>query len=245
MLAMQVSVVLTANYGFFNYLSTALLLWALDDGHLVRAAARLGWTLRPPPARAPSRVRTAALAAVVAVLVPLSVVQFVPFVPALRDLDQRLFPLRRTLNGVRSVNAYHLFARMTLVRREVMIEGSTDGVTWLPYEFRYKPGDPDRAPPFVAPHQPRVDFQLWFLLLGRPGARYFDRLIARLLTAPDVVRPLFAEDPFPATPPRLVRIGIYRYRFTAWGEGDRRAWWRRDFERTLGPFDAARVGGGG
>src|SRR5262249_50178250 len=45
MLAFQAFVVLTANYGFFNYLSAALCLWVLDDHdlgvreHAVRAAS--------------------------------------------------------------------------------------------------------------------------------------------------------------------------------------------------------------
>src|SRR5207249_3858668 len=75
-----------------------------------------------------------------------------------------LGPAHRAIDTVRTLNAYHLFAHMTLVRKEVVIEGSADGETWEPYEFRFKPGDPMRPPPFAAPHQPRVDFQLWFLL---------------------------------------------------------------------------------
>ena len=138
--------------------------------------------------------------------------------------------MRRVLNAFRSINAYHLFASMTLVRREPIIEGSDDGEHWETYEFRYKPGDPDRAPPFVAPHQPRVDFQLWFLLLGgRTSAPYFDTLLARLLEEPRAVSPLFARDPFPERPPKFVRVAVYRYRFT--DVATRRAtgaWWSRE-----------------
>ncbi|HYR97205.1 MAG TPA: lipase maturation factor family protein [Candidatus Binatus sp.] len=205
MVAMQIAILLTANYGFFNYLSIALALFVLDDTHLGVPVA----VAADPPRRA------APLAVVAAVLVGLSAVQFLPLVPVARPFEAALLPVQRVLSTFRSINAYHLFAHMTLVRREAVIEGSEDGTTWLPYEFRYKPGDPDRAPPFVAPHQPRVDFQLWFLLLGpQPGARWFDALLDRLLSAPDVVAPLFARDPFPVTPPRFVRVAIYRYRFT-------------------------------
>ena len=35
--------------------------------------------------------------------------------------------------------------------------------TWTEYEFAYKPGNPARAPPWVAPHMPRLDWQMWFL----------------------------------------------------------------------------------
>ena len=41
----------------------------------------------------------------------------------------------------RMVNSYGLFAVMTTERREIIVEGSNDGVNWLPYEFKYKPGD--------------------------------------------------------------------------------------------------------
>jgi len=231
MLGMQVSILLTANYGFFNYLSIALLLFVLDDRQLAWIAARLRRPLAPLPERRHSPVRTAALAIVAVVLVGLSVVQFLPFVRPARALVPGLAPVRRVLNTVRTINAYHLFAQMTLVRREAVIEGSTDGVRWLPYEFHYKPGDPLRAPAFVAPHQPRLDFQMWFLLLGGGGGRWFDALRTRLLTRPDAVAPLFAGNPFPDDPPRLVRVAIYRYRFS--DIATRRAtgaWWTRELE---------------
>src|SRR2546425_3403936 len=225
MAAMQVIIGLTANYGFFNYLSLALALFILDDRDLGRVAARLGRPLRPAPTRVPSRTRTALLAAVAAILVPLSVIPFLPFFGV-----RALTPAQRRLDAVRSLNAYHLFAHMTLVRKEVVIEGSADGEAWEPYEFRFKPGDPSRPPSFAAPHQPRVDFQLWFLLLGgAPRALYFNRHLERLLTAPAIVAPLFARDPFPETPPKVLRVAFYRYRFT--DVATRRAtgaWWDRE-----------------
>src|SRR5262249_54983294 len=163
MLGMQLSILLTANYGFFNYLTIALTLFLLDDAQLGRLAAAVGWRLGTPRPRTRSPLRTAFLAAAVAAPVPFSLVQFLPLVPSLRALNRPLAPVRQVLNTYRSVNAYHLFAQMTLLRREVVLEGSADGVEWLPYEFRYKPGDPDRPPPFVAPHQPPVGLPLWLL----------------------------------------------------------------------------------
>jgi len=227
MIAMQISVVSTANYGFFNYLTMALCLFVLDDAHLAWAARRIGWKITIPRTRPAPAGPIVALGILAVVIVPLSIVPFAPFLPV---AGRALLPMRQVLNDFRSINAYHLFASMTLVRKEVVIEGSSDGSTWLPYEFRYKPGEPNRAPPFVAPHQPRVDFQLWFLLLGGPPrAPYFNNLIARLLEAPDVVAPLFSRDPFPATPPAFIRLIFYRYTFT--DSATRRAtgaWWHRE-----------------
>lgn len=241
MVTMQLTVVLTANYGYFNYLSMALCLFVLDDGHLTAATQRLGWSLAPAPVRRPSAWRTVLLSGVALVLVPISVTMFVPFYRPLARLHQVLRPVHTRIGALRSINIYHLFASMTLVRREVVIEGSDDGVTWLPYEFRYKPGDPKRAPPFVAPHQPRVDFQLWFLLLrGAPRDRYFLNLLSRLFHAPGVVAPLFSRDPFPNTPPRFLRLSFYRYRFTDFaGRRATGAWWQRQLLGRTKPLSAA------
>ena len=231
MVAMQLSVILTANYGFFNYLSLALCLFVLDDGHLDWIARRFGWTLAAPAPRTVALWRMVFLSVVAAVLVPVSVILFAPFYRPLASLNQSIAPVRTMIGPFRSLNIYHLFASMTLTRREVVIEGSNDGTTWLPYEFRYKAGAVDRPPPFVAPHQPRVDFQLWFLLLRdrQPHDLYFNNLLARLFQAPRVVAPLFSRDPFPDAPPQFIRLAFYRYRFTDWAT--RRAtgaWWLRE-----------------
>jgi hypothetical protein len=50
-----------------------------------------------------------------------------------------------------------LFAVMTTSRPEILIDGSRDGQNWQTYEFKWKPGPIDRAPGWVAPHQPRLD----------------------------------------------------------------------------------------
>lgn len=237
MVTMQVSVILTANYGFFNYLTMALCFFVLDDRQLGWVAQRCGVPVSPPPARPASAIRTLLLGLVAAGLVALSVVPFLPFLSS--RATRAAQPVERLLSAVRSLNAYHLFANMTLIRREPIIEGSDDGETWQPYEFYYKPGNPDGAPPFVAPHQPRVDFQLWFLLLGRRiQAPYFDHLLQRMVTAPEVVAPLFRHNPFPEHPPRFLRVAVYRYRFT--GPGDS-AWWRRDLLGTSTPIDILAV----
>lgn len=232
MAAFQVVVMATANYGFFNYLALALCLWVLDDGDLAWLPGGAGATAEPDR-QAITMVPVFATAALVA----LSLVPFLPLVPPLRPLARALLPVRAVLDEIRSVNAYHLFAQMTLVRREAVIEGSDDGSDWRSYELRYQPGDVDRAPPFVAPHQPRVDFQMWFLLLRRGLAPWFHTLLDRVQHDPAVVAPLFARNPFPDAPPRLVRVAVYRYRFTDAATRARTgAWWSRELEGVSRPL---------
>jgi len=124
---------------------------------------------------------------------------------------------------------------MTTERPEIVVEGSRDATTWLPYEFRYKPGDPMRRPRFVEPHQPRLDWQMWFAALGGFEQNLWVRsLLGRLLEGSPAVTGLLAKNPFAGNPPRYVRAVLYDYRFTDASERRRTgAWWRR---RELGLF---------
>jgi hypothetical protein len=88
--------------------------------------------------------------------------------PNLRNqLPTALVDLRIKTQQIRICNSYGLFRVMTgvgdknnVARPEVVIEASYDGAHWIEVPFRYKPGDPSRALPIVAPHQPRLDCML-------------------------------------------------------------------------------------
>jgi hypothetical protein len=155
-----------------------------------------------------------------------------------------LAELTAAVEPFRSVNTYGLFAVMTTTRPEIVVEGSDDGTTWQAYEFRYKAGRLDRRPPWVAPHQPRLDWQMWFAALGRyESERWFQQFCARLLQGSPAVLRLLAYDPFNGRPPRYVRGVVYRYRFTGVSAGD--AWWRRellgDYSPTLSLSEARKI----
>jgi hypothetical protein len=66
------------------------------------------------------------------------------------------------VHPTRAFNSYGLFRVMTTTRPEIIIEGSLDGKNWRPYEFRWKPTDPNQSPRFAGPHMPRIDWQMWF-----------------------------------------------------------------------------------
>ena len=134
------------------------------------------------------------------------------------------------LEPFRSLNRYGLFAVMTTSRPEIIVEGSNDGETWLAYEFKYKPGNPKRPPGFVAPHQPRLDWQMWFAALGtyRENPWLINFCIRLLQGSPQVLR-LLEKNPFPESPPSYIRAVVYDYRFTnlATKHSDG-TWWRRE-----------------
>jgi hypothetical protein len=132
-------------------------------------------------------------------------------------------------------NLYGFFGVMTTERREIVLQGSDDGEHWRDYELRYKPGDPQRCPRWSVPHQPRLDWQMWFAALGSPyRSPWLGNLMYRLLDGTEPVLALFANNPFPDAPPRYVRGMLYLYRFT---DPEQRAasgaCWVRE---PLGPF---------
>ena len=133
------------------------------------------------------------------------------------------------LEPFRSFNSYGLFAVMTSSRPELIIEGSNDRVTWRAYEFKYKPGDVNRRPAFVEPHQPRLDWQMWFAALGsyRQNPWLVNFCLSLLQGSPPVLA-LLERNPFPNTPPRYIRAVVYDYRFTDFATRRKTgAWWRR------------------
>ena len=104
------------------------------------------------------------------------------------------------------------------------------GLTGCLDEFKWKPGDVKSAPGWCAPHQPRLDWQMWFAALGTPRENpWFVALIFRLLQGSNEVNGLLANNPFPDKRPRYVRAMFYRYRFTTVDElRQTGAWWKRD-----------------
>jgi predicted DCC family thiol-disulfide oxidoreductase YuxK len=214
-LCLQVFISLTGNYTFFNLLAICLCLFLLDD------AALPGFI---PKFRSTTRLAIPLLV----VLGSLGVFQILNTVAAVPGPVDSLL---RFIAPFGIVNSYGLFAVMTTSRPEIVVQGSNDGAIWLDYEFKYKPGDVDRPPPWVAPYQPRLDWQMWFAALSNwRNNPWFISFLARLLEgSPDVLN-LLEKNPFPpAQPPRYVRALVYAYRFT--DANTRRktgAWWTRE-----------------
>jgi hypothetical protein len=135
-------------------------------------------------------------------------------------------------------NSYGLFAVMTTTRPEIVFEGSNDGITWKSYEFQCKPGDDlSRAPTYMAPHMPRLDWRLWFAAMQpADGNPWVLELVKRMLDGSPAVMKFFAVNPFPDHPPKFIRAFVYDYHFTNQEEKNRTGnWWRRDNKRVYLP----------
>ena len=234
MIFLQIVIALTGNYCFFNLLTIALCLLLIDDASIGRNVEG-----RVPESPASQHLRTsntmtyrlsacAAIAVIVVTLPINSWLIFSAFKPQSRPPGW-MANFYEQLEAFRIVNGYGLFRVMTTDRCEIVIEGSTDGVDWAPYEFKWKPGDVKRAPGWCAPHQPRLDWQMWFAALESPQQNpWLVGLIVRLLEGSRDVAGLLDRNPFPEKPPQYIRAMFYRYRFTNTEERQQTgAWWKR------------------
>ena len=226
-LLFQFLIVLTGNYNFFNLLTMALCVFLLDDAALskVLPARVASWAQEQTPV--PGRTATLVTALLALIIVPVGLnTIWQPFtftnLPIAGTLAEAVSPLL-------IVNSYGLFAVMTTTRPEIIVEGSDDGQTWREYTFRFKPGPTMRGPSWNIPHQPRLDWQMWFAAYGTFSEnRWFERLMKGLLEARPSVLALLAPDPSRRHPPKYVRAQLYDYQFS---DPSTRAqtgqWWMR------------------
>jgi predicted DCC family thiol-disulfide oxidoreductase YuxK len=240
---LQIMIALTGNYCFFNLLTIGLCLLLIDDAAIepFRRQKRVFVDAAADARVLPNRLRSYAAIAVSVVTLPINGwLIFSAFKPESRPPGW-LASAYEQLEAFRIVNGYGLFRVMTKDRCEIVIEGSTNGIEWMPYEFKWKPGDIKRAPGWCAPHQPRLDWQMWFAALEAPEQNpWLIGLIARLFEGQRDVNGLLARNPFQDKPPRYIRAMFYRYRFTT--DEERRqtgAWWKRQELREYLPTISA------
>ncbi|HYL59707.1 MAG TPA: lipase maturation factor family protein [Candidatus Acidoferrales bacterium] len=229
---LQVVILLTGNYAFFNLLTMALCLALFDDAALRRILpVRLTrFVQQHVRTITPRKIVSFAVGAVAMLIVFTSLVQLNAI------LNSRISTLGRWVTTeiapLRIVNTYGLFAVMTTTLPEIVVEGSDDGVHWREYGFKYKPGDVMRRPLWNAPHQPRLDWQMWFAALGTARENpWFSQFLQRLLENSPQVTALLGSNPFPDKPPAYVRALLYDYRYSTPEEKKATgAWWMRQPE---------------
>ena len=257
LVAFQLLIAATGNYGFFNLITLVLCIVALDDRALDRASKplqRIGLARRGAQEsgvlETQRRRYHRGLMTPVLLLLALNLVvtirEIVWTVPSHRldgtwrksvALTESLFvrpvqPVLDLIRPYRTLNGYGLFRAMTTARPEISIEWSHDGVSWHEYRWRFKPSEIDRRPRLAAPHMPRLDWQMWFAALSPGRANWLGPLAQRLLEGEPAVLELLRDAP--SERPRYVRFVLYDYRFSSVEE--RRTsgnWWQRQRIRDL------------
>jgi predicted DCC family thiol-disulfide oxidoreductase YuxK len=228
-LLLQICILVTGNYNWFNLQTMLLCLPLFDDAAIQQLFLRSFASLRSVHRENKTSRRPAAILVVGALallIVFCSVVEmdarFGGSPPALaQSIGRFVGPLHFT-------SPYGLFAVITTERDEIIIEGSYDGVEWREYEFRYKPGNVAREPRWNIPHQPRLDWQMWFAALQDPRRLlWFSRFLNRLRQNEPTVTALLEKNPFPDKPPVYVRALRYDYNYAPSNEKAEGVWWKR------------------
>jgi lipase maturation factor 1 len=224
LLILQVLIFLTGNYTFFNLLAMALCVFLFDD----RSFENLRFLRSRLGSQTTGRGERVVVAVVTALVLTIGLGRMIETFA--REPVEPLHSIVKYTAPLEIVNSYGLFAMMTTSRPEIIVEGSMDGDTWRAYSFPYKPGDLGRAPRWVEPHQPRLDWQMWFAALGNYRENpWFVNFAVKLLEGSPEVRGLLEADPFGGKAPQYVRAVLYEYSFTDAEERRRTGnWWKRD-----------------
>jgi len=227
-LIFQGLILLTGNYTFFNWLTIALCLLLLSDDVWPKWLRNRVTKVPQAPASRHAWVRVA---------IPIAA-WIVLFCGAARmpyafsrtwSVPAPVGYVLRTFDPFSFGNNYGLFAVMTVDRPEIILQGSMDSRAWETYEFAWKPGDLSRRPRFVAPHMPRLDWQMWFAAQGDLRDNpWFIRFAHQVLKGEESVIGLLDHDPFNGKPPRYLRAVVYEYTFTKPGAlWERGRWWKQ------------------
>src|SRR5579885_3388913 len=160
----QCWLVASGNFSWLNATTIVLGLSAFEG-----AVLGFAW-LRPaaPPGPPPAWYAALVLAATTAV----AVLSWWP----VRNMLSRQQVMNYSFNPLHLVNTYGAFGSITRVRHEVVLECTEERAPgpetrWHEYEFKGKPGDPQRRPPQIAPYHLRLDWLMWFAALSDSYAR--------------------------------------------------------------------------
>jgi hypothetical protein len=257
--ALQLLIIVTGNYGFFNWLTIVLSLLLLDDTFwpfnrpsnkikIIRRPVAApkpleGTPLDESPPVVPNRPWDWPRLITVPLAIFLVIVTSVAGLHRIHNEDwipQWAANLETAVQPFRSANSYGLFEQMTTHRPEIIIEGSNDGLHWKAYEFKYKPGDVKHRPEFCAPYMPRLDWQMWFAGNDMHAGKidgWIAPFLKRLLDGSPQVADLMEKSPFGDRPPRFVRATLYMYEFTNFAKGNSTGewWWTFDTKNGIAP----------
>src|SRR6266478_3226774 len=222
----QIFLIISGNLSFLNYLTIIPFLACFDDTLLRRIlpSSLVRRAERTAEEAAPSHGQMG-LAIALSVLVA-----YLSIAPVLNLVSGRQL-MNYSYDPLDLVNTYGAFGTVGRERDEIIFEGTTDATIigdtkWKEYEFKAKPGDPNLRPPFVAPYQPRIDWQIWFAAMASPAEYPWTlHFVWKLLHNDRGTLSLLANNPFPNEPPRYIRARLYRYQFAPLGES---AWWKRE-----------------
>mmetsp|Transcript_22654 Transcript_22654/g.25177 ORF Transcript_22654/g.25177 Transcript_22654/m.25177 type:complete len:259 (+) Transcript_22654:95-871(+) len=137
-----------------------------------------------------------------------------------QELDNYSQSWHAVLRTYHFSGSYGIFRHMTGVegREEIVIFGSEDLHNWKVYEFYHKPTKTNIMPTFIAPHQPRLAWHLWFTASNsgdKNSEFYLNNLMFKIFQNSASVKTLIAKNPFPNSPPSYLKFSKIKYSFTS------------------------------
>jgi lipase maturation factor len=234
-----VTLIVSGNLSFLNYLTIVPALACLDDGVWSRLLPRalVRRAERAAEEAVPSLVMQRVSWAVVALVAVLSI-------EPVANLASPRQIMNTAFDRFDLVNTYGAFGSVGRERGNVVFEGTVSdapdaNAEWKPYPYRALPVALDQRPVVIAPYQPRLDWQMWFAAMGTPEEYPWTiHLVWKLLHNDPGALSLFAGNPFPERPPRYVRAVLYRYAFAPAGDPRGRWWTREELGLWLPPLSA-------
>jgi hypothetical protein len=223
----QLFLMFSGNLSFLNWLTIVPILACFDDSLLARLLPK-AWAERARRGAAEPRPLPAHAKAALALAVLVGLLSILP----VANLISSSQVMNTSFNRLHLVNTYGAFGSVGPERLDIVFEGSddpdlTDATKWREYPFKGQPVDLRRRPPFVAPYQLRLDWQMWFAAMSTPDEYPWTLNFAwKLLHNDPATLSLLASNPFPQKPPRYVRAMLYRYEFAPPGNPEG-AWWKR------------------
>ncbi len=224
----QLSIIVSGNLSFLNWLTIIPALACFDDGFWCRILPhRLVRKAATAASRTESSKPMLTTAWIVAVVIAVLSVQ-----PVINMLSPGQI-MNTSFDPLDLVNTYGAFGTVGRERLNVVFEGTMDEnpddkANWKPYLYKGLPVDPGKRPPQIAPYQLRLDWQMWFAAMSSPGEYPWTlHLVWKLLHNDPGAASLFAGNPFPGKPPLYIRAILYRYSFAKAGN-PQRLWWNRE-----------------
>ena len=228
MLLFQLSLILSGNLSFLNWLTIVPVLACFDDGFwsklLPRAMVNRAQSAEAAAQPCPPMQHTALVVAVIVAALSL--------LPVANMISPRQI-MNTSFNPLDLVNTYGAFGSVGRERFNVVFAGTDTEVpderaVWKDYPYQALPVALNRRPPQIAPYQPRLDWQMWFAAMSTPDQYPWTlNLVWKLLHNDPGTLSLFGGNPFPQKPPRYIRAILYHYEFARPGnpEGN---WWKRE-----------------
>jgi len=224
----QLSIILSGNLSFLNWLTIIPALACFDDGFwarlLPRRLVRKAETAAASAEESTPMLTTAWVAA--ALIAVLSIQPVMNMISPQQVMNTSFDPFDL-------VNTYGAFGSVGQERLNVVFEGTLDdtttrNATWKPYIYKGLPVLLDKRPPQIAPYQLRLDWQMWFAAMSTADQYPWTYNLAwKLLHNDPGALSLFAANPFPGTPPRYIRATVYRYSFAPSGNPQGLYWTRQ------------------